>query len=143
MIGRLLGIDHGLKRIGLAVSDAMGISARALMILDRQGDAPDYARIAQIIQQQQAVAVIVGLPSNEGNSEQADIVQAWVTGLRAVIPCPLLLWDEQLTSSDARGLARQQKRKPTAPIDDLAAQVILQSYLNALADGLAPSPTES
>jgi RNase H-fold protein (predicted Holliday junction resolvase) len=54
-----------------------------------------------------------------------------------------VLWDEQLTSEDAKELAREKRRKPDAPIDDLAARLILQSYIDALRDGLAEAlPTD-
>lgn len=140
MIGKLLGIDHGLKRIGVAVSDALGISARELAILDN-GD-QTLADLQATIEEQQIVAIVVGIPSNEGNTEQADAVQAWIAAIKPHIGVPIVMWDEQLSSADAKALARQIKRKPTSPIDDLAAKVILQSYLNALADGLATLPTD-
>jgi RNase H-fold protein (predicted Holliday junction resolvase) len=56
------------------------------------------------------------------------------------VPLPIVLWDEQLTSVDAVEIARRQRRKREAPIDDLAARVMLQSYLDALRDGLAAPP---
>lgn len=140
MIGKLLGIDHGLKRIGIAVSDALGISARELTILDNTTDDTVFAEIRRIATENYVVGVIVGIPSNEGNTEQATIVHEWLIKMRESVPLPVALWDEQLSSADARAIARQQKRKPNAPIDDLAARVILQSYINALADGLASPP---
>lgn len=145
MIGRLLGIDHGLKRIGVAVSDALGITARELTIIDvNNDDAATFAALKQLATEQGAVAIIVGLPSNVGGStEQADAVRTWVEGLRGIVALPVLLWDEQLSSADAKELAKRQRRPKAAPIDDLAARIILQSYLNALADGLAPHPTNS
>lgn len=138
MIGKLLGVDHGLKRIGVAASDALGISARELAIIESEDAA--YDELKRLAHEQNAIGLVVGVPSNEGNTEQADIVRKWVTGLEAAIDLPVVLWDEQLTSADAKELARQQKRPPRAPIDDLAARVLLQSYINALADGLAKPP---
>lgn len=140
MIGKLLGIDHGLKRIGLAVSDALGISSRPLAIIDNTDFDTVAAALRLHITQQQIAAVVVGVPTNERRTEQADIVQEWVTKLQPGMACPVVLWDEQLTSADAKVLAKQLKRPPQAPIDDLAASVMLQSYLNALADGLATPP---
>lgn len=143
MIGRLLGIDHGLKRVGIAVSDALGISAREITILKNQGDdAVLYTAIQTIAREQHAVGLVVGYPSNDGgSSEQADIVYQWTKGLYVMTNLPIVLWDEQLSSADAKQLAKQQKRKPQAPIDDLAARVILQSYINAHGDNLAPAPS--
>jgi RNase H-fold protein (predicted Holliday junction resolvase) len=67
-------------------------------------------------------------------------VKLWAERYAATTSLPIIFWDEQLTSHDALELARQKKRKRTEPIDDLAARVILQTYLDALRDGLAQSP---
>ncbi len=144
MIGRLLGIDHGLKRIGLAVSDSLGITAKEYGILENTGDDQVYVAIKAYAEEQFAVALIVGIPSNVGgSSEQADTIRAWAGPLAEHTGLKVIFWDEQLSSADARELAKGQKRKPDAPIDDLAARVILQSYLNAVADRLEPPPTTS
>jgi putative Holliday junction resolvase len=141
MIGRLLGLDHGTVRIGVAVSDALGISARELTILPNNGE-DTYAEIKRLADEQHAVGLIVGHPSNlGGNGEQARQVEVWAAALTEATGLPLRLWDEQLSSADAKEIAREQKRKPKDPVDDLAARVILQSYINALADGLAEPPT--
>lgn len=135
--GKLLGIDHGLKRIGIAVCDASRLVARELTIINRASKADDFARINTLAAQENVVGLVVGIPVNyEGSSSQADIVKNWVRHLRKTTSLPIVLWDEQLTSEDARELARQKRRKPTAPIDDLAARIILQSYLDALRAGL-------
>lgn len=142
--GKLMGIDHGLKRIGVAVSDASRLVARELAVIHRQSKAEDFARINALAAQENAVAFVVGVPTNyEGSSAQADMVKNWVKNLRKTTNLPVILWDEQLTSEDARELARQRRRKPGVPIDDLAARVILQSYLDALRDGLADTPESS
>ena len=145
--GRLLGIDHGLKRIGLAVSDASGLVARELTVIKRKSKAEDFAKINHIAAEQQVIALVVGLPTNyeaaPGSHTQADTVRLWVERLRETTTLPVVLWDEQLSSEDARELARHQRRKPTEPIDDLAARVILQSYLDAVRDGMAAPPPKS
>jgi putative Holliday junction resolvase len=139
---KLLGIDHGLKRIGLAVSDAAGLVARELTIINRKTNIEDFHRINHIIGEQRAAGIVVGLPTNSdalpGEYTQADTVQRWVEKFRATTPLPIVLWDEQLTSADARELSIRQRRKARDPIDDLAARLILQSYLDAVRDGLAP-----
>jgi putative Holliday junction resolvase len=141
---RLLGVDHGSKRIGLAICDALGMFARELTILKRTTDNEDFARIRQIVAQEGAEAIVIGVPNNyeahPGQQSQADEVKQWADALGKHIPLPLVLWDEQLSSADARELARSKRRKPSDPIDDLAARVILQSYLDALRDGLAQPP---
>lgn len=146
MMGRLLGIDHGNARIGLAVSDALGITATELTIIHRQSKAEDFAQIAAIAKREAVVAFVIGIPNNEQRPEQhsqADTVRQWIAQLQDVVPYPIIEWDEQLTSVDARAIAIRLKRKMRAPIDDLAARVILQSYLNALHNGLAPPPPQA
>ncbi|MCB9451918.1 MAG: Holliday junction resolvase RuvX [Anaerolineaceae bacterium] len=146
MPGRLLGIDHGNKRIGLAVSDPSGLVARELVVIQRQSKREDFARINQITAEHEVVAVVVGLPINDmaepGEYTQADTVRRWVERLAETTPLPIVLWEESLTSADARELSIRQKRGARDPIDDLAARLILQSYLDAVRDGLAEPPPQ-
>lgn len=146
--GRLLGIDHGLKRIGLAVSDASGSVARELIVLERKTNREDFARINQIAAQEKVIGIVVGLPINSdaeaGEYTQADTVRKWVERFGETSALPIILWDEQLTSVDARELSIQQGRNRRDAIDDLAGRIILQSYLNAVRDGLAePTSTDT
>jgi putative holliday junction resolvase len=143
MIGRLLGIDHGLARIGVAVSDAMGISAKELRIIERKSKAEDFALLNDIAKKENVVAVVIGIPFNEapeGVHTQADTVRTWIENFKVTTDLPIIEWDEQLTSQEAEAIAKRLGRKARDPVDDLAARVILQSYLDALADGLATPP---
>ena len=142
--GRLLAIDHGIKRIGLAVSDFSWLIARELMVINRKTRKEDFALLNRIAEEQHAIAIIIGLPSNPDIPEevytQADTVRLWVTRFAETTSLPIVLWDEGLSSVDAQELSRQKKRKVTDPVDDLAARVILQSYMDALREGLATPP---
>jgi putative holliday junction resolvase len=144
MIGRLIGIDHGTKKIGIAVSDAMGITARELTIIRRTTRTEDFDKINTIASNERAVALVIGIPNNpnapEGVHTQADTVRLWIKRFSETTTLPIIEWDEQLSSEDARGLSIQQKRKPKDPIDDLAARIILQSYLDTLSYGSATLP---
>ena len=144
MIGRLIGIDHGSQRIGLAVSDALGIGARELTILTSKGDAADFAEIAAIAKRESAVGIVVGVPHNPNAPvtapKQADIVRDWSARLRSALQLPVAEVSEYLTSAEAQVLARSLKRRPREPIDDLAARIILQSYLDALSYGSTTFP---
>lgn len=144
MIGRLIGIDHGTKKIGLAVSDALGITARELTIIRRTTRTEDFDKINHIANHERAVAFVIGIPINpnapDGVHTQADTVRLWIERFRETTQLPIIEWDEQLSSEEARGLSIQQKRKPQEPIDDLAARVILQSYLDTLSYGSATLP---
>jgi putative Holliday junction resolvase len=144
---KLLAIDHGLRRIGLATCDASGLIARELTIIDRRSKVEDFEKINQLAAQEQAAAIVIGLPTNyeahEGQQSQAKSVEKWAAQLQETTALPIIFWDEQLSSADARELAQAKKRKPRDPIDDLAARVILQSYLDAVRDGLAELPNVS
>ena len=135
MSGRLLGIDYGEKRIGLAISDALGISARELAILQSRGASQDYTAIIEIALREKAAAIVVGVPVNPnappGIATQADIVRYWIAELRRATDLPVHEISEYLTSEEARNMARMLKRGAQEPIDDLAACVILQSFLDA------------
>jgi putative Holliday junction resolvase len=145
---RLLGIDHGLKRIGLAVSDTTGLIARELTVLYRKTNAEDFERINHIAKEQKVIGFVIGLPVNSdalpGEYTQRDTVQRWIERFSETTRLPIVTWDEQLSSVDARELSIQKGRKMRDPIDDLAARIILQSYLDAVRDGLAvlPDPLE-
>ncbi len=147
MIGRLLGIDPGDKRIGLALGDAMGISARELQIRPRLGNVEDFAAIREIAKKHEIAGIVVGVPLNpnapEGIRTQADAVREWIAEMRRAVPLPIVEVSEYLTSHEARQLAHAQKRNPREPVDDLAARIILQSFLDALSYGNAtfPPPT--
>lgn len=140
---RLLGIDHGIKRIGVAISDPSGLVARELCIIVRKSKQEDFARLNALAQEHEVRAFVVGIPHHEappGVHTQADTVRLWISRLAKATNLPTIEWDEQLTSEDAKQLARHLRRPAQAPIDDLAARVILQSYLDALRDGLATFP---
>lgn len=133
---RLLGIDHGLARIGIAVGDTNAFLARELAIIKRRSKQDDFKRIAEVAKEQKVDGFVIGLPLNadapEGSFTQADKVRNWIGYLQAALPYPIWTWDEQLTSIDAAELSKARKRRPTDPIDDLAARVMLQSFLDAL-----------
>ena len=142
---RLIGVDHGLARIGVAVSDRAGLTARELAIITRKSKREDFERLNAIAAEQEAGAFVVGLPSDFDTPDdveytQADRVRTWVERFRLATNLPILLWDEQLTTVDAHEMARRLKRPPRAHVDDLAARVMLQSYLDAVRDGLAELP---
>jgi len=141
---RLIGIDHGLARIGVAVSDRVGLTARELAIITRKSKREDFERLNNLAAEQEAAAFIVGLPTDyeapEGVYTQDKRVRTWVEQFKAATTLPIILWDEQLTTVDAHELAHSLKRPPRAHVDDLAARLILQSYLDAVRDGLAEPP---
>jgi putative Holliday junction resolvase len=141
--GRLLGIDHGLKVIGLAVCDPTGLIARPLQLLHRTSKQEDFARINAIIAEQGAVGVVVGLPVSPPEITvytQADRVRLWASRLAAAIPVPVYLWNERYSSQDAEELIAAAGKDRPDRIDAVAAAVILQSFLDALRDEGFPWP---
>lgn len=142
---RLLGIDHGDARIGIAVSDRALLTARELTIIERKTKREDFARINAIANEQEVTAFVVGMPSDFDTPDsveytQADKVRAWVERFKETTMLPVIFWDEQLTTVDAHEIAKRLKRPARSRVDDLAARVMLQSYLDALRDGLAQLP---
>lgn len=135
--GRILALDLGEKRIGVAVSDATRTIARSLTVLPRKSRREDYERIARLIVEQQANLLVVGLPIplNGVEGEKAAWVRDYTAELQQHIPTPIpvAFWDEALTTVQAYDSMRQRgKRAKQAKerIDAVAAAFILQSYLD-------------
>jgi len=130
-----LGIDHGEKRIGLAVSDALAIAAHGLPTLVRTTLAEDLAAIAAIVKQRDIHDVVLGLPRNMDGSlgPQARLVEAFAEKLKEALSLPVHFVDERLTTEQAEraligaGVSRLKRRKH---IDRMAAQFILQQFLD-------------
>ena len=134
--GRLLGVDHGTRRVGVAVSDGLQMTARARGFLDGSDPVGVVDAVAAMAMAEEVVAVVVGLPLNMNGSEgpKAQQAQAFASALRAKLSVPVHLWDERLTTRQAdrymiaADLSRKKRRRR---IDGLAAQILLQSYLDA------------
>ena len=141
---RVLGVDYGRKRIGLALSDASGMLARPWKTIARQGSASTVAAaIAAELDGLAAAgegvgAVVLGLPRrlNGQPNEQTQAVEAVAARLRAERSVPVILQDERLTSREAESrLAAREKdwRKRKLALDAEAAAIILQDYLDSSA----------
>lgn len=132
--GRLLGIDHGSKIIGLAVCDANWTMARPLQLLTRKTRTIDFAAINKVIMEQEIAGIVVGmpeLPTDVVATSQANTVRRWVSRLAAAVPRPIYLWDEQFSTNEAQQLAAQVGKNSSERIDDWAAAAILQSFIDA------------
>jgi len=132
---RILGIDLGKARIGVAVSDELGMLAHPVETIPAGKGAP--RRIAQIVQEKNAERVIVGLPRHMNGSvgESAADALAFAKELRALVPCEVVTWDERLSTTAASRVLRDSGRKTRNSrqvIDQVAAQMILQGYLDSL-----------
>lgn len=134
---RILGLDFGDKRIGVAVSDEMGWSAQAVKTINRKSIEEDLRQIKGIIEEYETDEVIVGLPVNMNGTlgPGAEKVNNFVSLLKEQIMIPINTWDERLSTVAAErnlidaGLSRKKRK---GVVDMLAASIILQGYLDYL-----------
>lgn len=135
---RLLALDVGDRRIGVAVSDELGITAQGVTTIHRRSKAADFAEIARLVESSRADAVVVGLPLTleGGMGPRTRIVQAFIDHLASVVSVPILPWDERFSTVTAErvlieaDLSRAKRRRV---VDKTAAVVILQHFLDAQA----------
>jgi putative holliday junction resolvase len=132
---RILGIDLGRVRIGVAVSDELGMLAHPVETIPADNRAT--LRIAEIVRDKDAERVIVGLPRHMNGSVGIGATEAlaFAQKLKALLPCEVLTWDERLTTTAANRALRESGRKTRdsrGVVDQVAAQMILQSYLDSL-----------
>lgn len=136
---RILAIDFGMRRMGLAVSDALGITAQGLPTLGRTRLDDDLERIRKLAEEYSTERVIVGNPLGHGGGETTMSRKAaeFAERLRRRVGCPVQLWDERLTSVEANRALRESGLtlgKRQRAVDRVAATLLLQSYLDFLAN---------
>ena len=139
-MGRLLSLDIGDKRVGVAVCDETQTLARPLLTVKRASKQADFARIAALCREHAIEKVIVGLPRTLRGEEgpQAQRVRRYAAELQLALNLPIDFWDERFSSVEAeeRLAAASRKRArslhpATGVIDAAAAAIILQEYLDA------------
>lgn len=138
MIARALGIDLGEARIGLAVSDQLGMLAHPLETITVQRISDALDRIAAIVVRDAIGTIVLGLPRNMDGTygPAAEKCRAFADKLRPLVACPVILWDERLTTVAAQKSLHAAGRsvKQSRPvIDQVAAQMILQGWLDSQA----------
>ena len=134
--GRILALDLGKKRIGLALSDSLGISAQGLNTLQRSTIREDIAALAAIAREHQVQLVLLGHPLNMRGDEgrQAFYTRDFAQRLTERTGLAVRFWDERLTSREAERVLKQSGisiQKRAKAIDRLAAVILLASYLDA------------
>ncbi len=134
---RVLGIDPGEARVGVAVSDDLGMLAHPLETIDVSRHDP-CERIAELAVQRQARVIIVGVPRNMDGSfgPAAEKARALIERLRERVACQVIPWDERLTTVSAQRALRNAGRKAKdqrSVIDQVAAQILLQSWIDSQA----------
>jgi putative holliday junction resolvase len=133
---RILAIDYGSRRMGLAVSDPLGITAQGLETLQRRNKRSDFARLEKLIREYQVREIVLGNPLRMSGEEgaQSQKVAEFAEELRRRFELPVHLWDERLTSAEANRILREADlsiQKRAAAVDRMAATLILQSFLQA------------
>jgi putative holliday junction resolvase len=131
---RVLGLDVGSRRIGIAVSDPLGITAQGLETLQRKNKRQDFERLGQLIREYGVKEIVVGLPLRMSGAEgtQARKMQEFAEELRRRFRLPVHLWDERLTSAEANRLLRETDlsiEKRGKAVDRMAAVLILQGWI--------------
>lgn len=132
---RILAIDYGRKRIGLAISDPMGMMAHGMETLQRRSLRKDLAQLRGIIREQGVGLLVVGNPihMNGDPSEMSVEAEAFGARLAEESGVEYRMWDERMTSQEAGHLLRETGRtvQRDGGVDRLAAQIILDSFLAA------------
>jgi putative holliday junction resolvase len=132
---RVLAIDHGTKRVGLALSDETGTIAQPLQFLSAEPAAKLLERLKEIVTERKVEEMVVGLPRNMNGTygPAAEKAREFVAALKLVLTVPIHTWDERLTTVQANRFLietgmRREKRKER--VDQTAAAILLQSYLD-------------
>ena len=132
--GRILALDYGRKRIGLALSDELGITAAPLAVLLRKNRADDLKRLREIAREHGAKQLVIGLPLrlDGAASEMSEEVMSFAKRLRKHLGLPVEMYDERLSSWQAHSdesLPAKRRGAADKPKDDLAAAIILRDFL--------------
>jgi putative holliday junction resolvase len=137
VIPRILAIDFGTKRIGLAVSDALGMTAQGLPTLQRTRIADDMEHLRSLVEEYSVQKVLVGNPISHsgGETSMSLLASEFAEKLRRRLPCPVEMHDERMTSVVANRTLREAGLsigKRQRAVDRVAAVLLLQSYLDYL-----------
>jgi putative Holliday junction resolvase len=132
----LLGVDFGTVRVGLAVCDSERLIASPLAVYGRRDPAADAAYFRDLVKAEEIAGLVVGLPVHMSGDEGGKAKEARAFGdwLAQMTGLPVAYWDERYTTADAEGHlldAGLTKKKRKARLDKVAAQIILESFLDA------------
>ena len=139
LTGRVLALDLGKKRIGLAVSDELGLTAQGLPTLARRNKRADLAALSGLIRERGVTEILMGNPLHMSGDagRQSEWVREFAGALTEYTGLPVRLWDERLTTVEASRVLRASGisiEKRAAAVDRLSAVILLQSYLDSLPD---------
>jgi putative Holliday junction resolvase len=133
---RVLGLDVGSRRIGVAISDPLGITAQGLETLQRKNKRSDFAQLKQLIRDYAVKEIVIGLPLRMSGAEgtQSEKMRDFAEELRSRFGLPVHFWDERLTSAEANRLLRETDlsiEKRGKAVDRMAAVLILQGWMES------------
>ena len=133
---RILALDYGTRRVGVAISDELEMIATPLGYLDAQPRGKLLDQIAQLVAERGVGLVVVGMPRNMDGSygPAAEQVREFVEMLEKRLSVPVKTWDERLTTAQAEKLLLQadvSRKKRKKKVDQIAAAILLQSYLDS------------
>jgi putative Holliday junction resolvase len=136
--GRILALDLGRRRIGLAVSDELGYTAQGLPTLFRKNKRADLDTLTKVIAEKDIRVIVIGDPRHMSGdiSRQGEWTREFAEDLRRYANTEVVLWDERLTSVEASRVLRESgigRQKRANAVDRLSAVILLQSYLDSLA----------
>lgn len=134
--GRILALDLGKKRIGLAVSDPLGLTAQGLPTLERTNIRSDLAALERLASEREVGLILMGYPLHMSGNEgrQAEYTRDFAARLAERTGLEVRLWDERLTTVEAERVLRSSGigiQKRAKAVDKLAAQILLESYLDS------------
>jgi putative Holliday junction resolvase len=133
-IGRILALDVGRKRIGLAISDELGYTAQGLETLQRSRIREDLAGLARLAREKNVVTILVGKPLHMSGSvsRQSVYTEEFAERLRERTGLPIVFWDERLTTVEAERVLRESGAtlaESKRAVDRMSAVLLLESYL--------------
>ncbi len=139
MQGRVMAIDLGEKRIGIAISDPLRMVAKGHSVIKRKSRQDDFARYQAIIDEQEITLVVMGLPIplNGIEGDKAAWVRSYTADFEKYTSTPIVLWDEALTTKKAEASLRargKRNKQIKERIDAVAAAFILEDYLESHSD---------
>jgi putative pre-16S rRNA nuclease len=135
--GRVLALDLGKRRIGLAISDELGLTAQGLETLERTNIREDLGKLSHLISEKKVTLLLMGQPLHMSGREgrQSEYTRDFAGRLQKATGVPLQFWDERLTTVAAQRVLRESGigiQKRAQAVDRLAAVILLESYLDSL-----------
>ncbi|MFE0560137.1 MULTISPECIES: Holliday junction resolvase RuvX [Paenibacillus] len=133
---KIMGLDYGDRRIGVAISDVFGWTAQGVEVIERRRDEGELDRIAALVKDNEVGEIVVGLPKNMNGTigPRGEICMEFASTLRESLSLPVHLWDERLSTVSAERTlleADVSRKKRKQVVDKMAASLILQNYLDS------------